>query len=186
MRIKRVLLIGLCLLLAACNLQRATEQPNNDNQSLLATAVAAAAQTLTQEAAPLGQTPLATITLPPPALPTTTFTATSHLTNTPEPGFGSVSGGIIGYPYGALPSLTIVAHEQNPPYHYWYLILPAGTTYYSMDGYVSTGKYQVVAYDSSGHTGGCTTIVEVKKNEMVTCDITNWGPGYPAKPAGVP
>ena len=55
-----------------------------------------------------------------------------------------------------------------------------------MDGYISEGKYKMVAYDSSGHAGGCTTIIEVKADEMVTCDITSWGGGYPAKPAGVP
>jgi len=125
-----------------------------------------------------------TFTLPPPVFATPS--PTSSTTDTPEPGYGSIAGNIYNYPYGAIPQLSIVAHEQKPPYHYWYLITGAGNTYYSMDGYISTGEYQVVAYDPSGHAGGCLTQVQVKNNELVLCDITDWSGSYPAKPAGVP
>jgi hypothetical protein len=172
-----------CLLLAACNMPGQTTDTGSA-QSLVETSVAATVQALTQAAPP--QQSLATPTLEGQAAPTLTSSPTLDVTLTPEPGYGSISGGIIGYPYGDLPQITIVAFEQEAPYHYWYLLTIAGDTYFSMDGYISSGKYQVVAYDPSGNTGGCVTIVEVKNNETVTCDITNWGSGYPAKPAGVP
>ncbi len=183
MKIRPMFLLVLSLLLAACNLPFSV--PSASDQGQVETIVAATVQALTQQAGPpISQQPLATPTET--LSPTITPTLTPNVTNTPEPGFGSISGGIYSYPYGSIPQLAIVAHEQNPPWHYWYLIIPAGSTYFSMDGYVSTGRYQVVAYDYSGHSGGCTTIVEVKNNEMVTCDITNWGGGYPPKPGGVP
>lgn len=178
-----------CLLLASCNLPGpATE--TGAAPGLLETSVAATLQALTPSAPP--QQPLASPTLEvqptqtQEAASTPVPTNTPNSTNTPEPGFGSISGGIKNYPYGNIPNITIVAYEQNPPYHYWYLITAAGNTSYLMDGYVSTGKYQVVAYDPSGHKGGCTTIVEVKKDQTVTCDITDWAGSYPDKPAGVP
>ncbi len=55
-----------------------------------------------------------------------------------------------------------------------------------MNGYITAGDYQVVAYDSSGHAGGCAGNVKVVTNQTVICDIGNWGGGYPAKPSGVP
>jgi len=182
MKFRPVSLLVLCLLLAACNLPLSI--PSTSEQHAIDTIVASTVQALTQQAEASPQQPLATLTES--FTPSITPTLTPNVTNTPEPGFGSISGGIFGYPYGSIPQLAIVAHEQNPPWHYWYLIIPAGSTYFSMDGYISTGRYQVVAYDYSGHSGGCTTIVEVKNNEMVTCDITNWGGGYPPKPGGVP
>jgi hypothetical protein len=80
-----------------------------------------------------------------------------------------------------------VAYGQEPPYNYSYLITGAGETYFSMSSnYLIPGHFQVVAYDSSGHAGGCTINVLVISNQTVNCDITNWGAGYPAKPSGVP
>lgn len=186
MKQKIILVIACCLLsLAACNLPRPTTE-SDSGPDLLQTSVAATLAALN------GQTPLATptqgqqfTTTPFPTM-TLAFTNTPLFTSTPEPGFGSISGGILNYPYGDIPKITIVAFEQETPYHYWYWITAPGSTFYSMDGYISTGKYQVVAYDPDGHKGGCTTIVEVKKNEMVTCDITDWAGSYPDKPAGVP
>lgn len=180
-----------CLLLTACNLPGRTAQPGSD-PSQLGTDIAATLEVLLEPA--LSQQPLSTPTLeslPSPTLevqapPTSAPFPTPDVTLTPEPGFGSISGGILNYPYGALPKITVVAFEQTPPYHYWYWITAAGNTSYSMDGYVSTGKYQVVAYDPSGHKGGCTTLVQVKNNEMVICNITDWAGSYPDKPAGVP
>lgn len=119
-------------------------------------------------------------------IPTRLSTETIGPTNTPIPGLGTIAGGVYGYPYGSIPSLAIVAFEQEAPYRYWYLLNTPGSTYYSMDEYITTGNYQVVAYDSSGHAGGCTNNVLVKSNQTVNCDITNWGGGYPAKPSDVP
>jgi hypothetical protein len=184
---KRVLyLLGLVLLLSACNMPQ-PDTDTSDEQSQIATLVAVTSEALTLQAVTPAISPDApVITLTDTIEPTITFTLTPDITNTPEPGFGSITGSIVGYPYGSIPQLSIVAFEQNPPYHYWYLILPPGSSYFSMDGYVSTGKYQVVAYDSSDHAGGCTSLVQVKNNESVSCDISNWGGGYPSKPAGVP
>jgi hypothetical protein len=137
--------------------------------------------TLTPTLTPIeiaGSSPTLTPTLHP------TDAAVPSSTATPPP--GTIAGNITGYPYGSIPGLAIVAFQQEAPYHYWYWLTTAGSSYYSMDGYISTGNYQVVAYDSSGHAGGCTVNVLVISNQTVNCDITNWGGGYPAKPSGVP
>jgi len=119
--------------------------------------------------------------------PTLIPTGTKEPTNTPIPPPGSIAGAILGYPYGSLPSLAIVAFGQEPPYYYSWLITSPGETYFSMSSdYLIPGHFQVVAYDSSGHTGGCTVIVLVISKQTVNCDITNWGGGYPAKPSDVP
>ena len=114
-------------------------------------------------------------------------TNTSAPTNTPIPDPGTITGNISGYPYGSVPGLTIVAFGQEPPYNYSYWITGAGSTYFAMTSeYLTPGHYQVVAYDASGHAGGCTAIALVVSKQTVNCDITNWGGGYPAKPSGVP
>jgi hypothetical protein len=109
------------------------------------------------------------------------------LTITPIPKPGTIAGGIHGYPYGGIPRLAIVASEQEPPYNYSYVVTTSGDTYYSISGqYVVPGKWRVVAYDPSGHAGGCTATVTVISEQTVTCDITDWSGSYPAKPSGVP
>jgi hypothetical protein len=172
-----------CLFLASCNLPGPAASPDAA-PDLLETSVAA---TLAALSSPAVQQPLATPTLqvqaPPPTL---TSSPTLGATQTPEPGFGSIAGSILNYPYGSIPRITIVAFEQEAPYHYWYWITAEGSTFYSMDGYISSGKYRVVAYDPAGHKGGCTALIEVRKNETATCDITDWAGSYPDKPAGVP
>ena len=132
--------------------------------------------------------------------PSPTWTSTSALTpsiaqtptatTTPIPKPGAIAGGISGYPYGSVPSLVVVAYKQNSG-TYWYLITNPGATSYSMTdssnkGFVSPGSYQVVAYDASGNTGGCPSMVTVISEQTVNCNITNWGGGYPAKPSGIP
>jgi hypothetical protein len=118
---------------------------------------------------------------------TPTITKTPIPTQTPIPKPGSITGGISGYPYGSIPKLSIVAFGQEPPYNYSYWITASGDTSYSMtSNYLIPGKYQVVAYDSSGHAGGCTTLVDVKSEQSSNCDITDWGGSYPSKPSGVP
>jgi hypothetical protein len=79
-----------------------------------------------------------------------------------------------------------VAYGQEPPYNYSYMITGGGA-YFSMSTiYLIPGHFQVVAYDSSGHAGGCTFNVLVISDQTVNCDITNWGGSYRAKPSGVP
>lgn len=158
-------------------------------QNLPASPTSSSTSTLIQPTITLTPTlnPTNTAGPSPTETPTLKPTNTSAPTNTPIPAPGSIAGNISGYPYGALPGLSIVAFGQEPPYYYSYLITGAGTTYYDMSSsYLIPGHFQVVAYDASGHAGGCPVLVLVKSNTTVNCDITNWGGGYPAKPSGVP
>jgi hypothetical protein len=192
----------LAILLAGCSLPEAN--PTAD-AGLVATKVAATLSAFTQSAlhtpnissvSPTSIQPtimqattqVPTMTIGYTSTPTNTplSTVTIGLTPTPTLGLGTITGSITGYPYGSVPSLAIVAFGQEPPNRYWYWITGTGNTYYSMDGYITTGHYQVVAYDSSGHAAGCTAIVQVLSNQTVTCDITDWGGGYRAKPSDVP
>jgi hypothetical protein len=119
--------------------------------------------------------------------PTLIPTGTIRPTNTPIPPPGIIAGAISGYPYGSVPGLAIVAFGQEPPYYYSWLITVAGQIHFTMSSdYLIPGHFQVVAYDSSGRTGGCSVIVLVISKQTVTCDITNWSAGYPAKPSDVP
>ncbi len=194
----------LVLLLAACKFpQFGAATPDNDT---VATMVA---QTLTALAQPAQHTPLPSPTSPTLVPPTHTRTPTQpptgtmgptitqipsliptetvKPTNTPIPAPGIIAGAILGYPYGSLPSLAIVAFGQEPPYYYSWLITGTGATYFTMSSeYLIPGHFQVVAYDASGRTGGCTVIALVISKQTVNCDITNWGGGYPAKPSDVP
>ena len=163
--------------LAACNLQLGAPAGTDS----LATGVAGTLQALTEQASLLS-TPtdsLPTLTLQP------TYTPTPDKTEIPEP--GSIEGTISGYPYGDLPSLAIVAIGQEPPYNYSFFLPAAGSTYFNMTSeYLLPGFYLVVAYDSSGHRGGCPGGVTVISEETVTCNITDWAGSYPSKPASVP
>jgi hypothetical protein len=185
-------------ILSACNLQKAGSI-DGTNPDIVATAVVLTMAAYTQSAQ---LTPLASqtlvqptitkpITLSPTSTPTdaltATMTQTQALTNTPIPSPGTIAGDISGYPYGSLPKLAIVAFDQERPATYSYWITAAGNASYSMtSSYLLPGKYQVVAYDSSGHTGGCPSIVTVVSDQTVTCNISHWGGGYPARPSGVP
>ncbi len=102
----------------------------------------------------------------------------------PLTGSGVISGGIYGYPYGALPNMYVVARNQDTGYWYW-VGTPMGVAWYSFDE-LPAGHYQVVAYDISGHAGGCLTIVVVSGGSSVTCDVVDWSGGYPPMPAGIP
>lgn len=137
------------------------------------------------------QTSTPTLTLE----PTLTFTPTKTLaptdtqaaTKTPIPKPGTIEGSISGYPYGSLPSLTIVAYMQEPPYNYSYWITAPGDSFFSMtSSYLLPGKYQVVAYDADGNSGGCASLVTVKSEETVTCSLSDWSSSFPAKPGSVP
>ena len=180
--------------LCACNLPE-RGNPTGSPADAGSTKVTSTLAALTQSVQP---TPLASLTLSasatvsqPTFTPSPTLTLTPALsptlTNTPIPKPGTIAGGIHGYPYGAIPRLAIVASEQEPPYNYAYVVTTAGSTYFSIGGeYVIPGQWRVVAYDPSGHAGGCTATVTVISEQTVTCDITDWGGSYPAKPSGVP
>ncbi len=200
-----------CLLLifslCACNLPQ-TGTPTGTSSDIVATRVVMTLAVLTQSAPSL--TPQSTFTLsqptntqpvvPSPTLTsaftatitptitqTPTITITQAPTNTSIPKPGTISGSISGYPYGALPSLTIVAFGQQPPYNYSYLVTTPGTAYFSMNNnYTLPGQYQVVAYDSSDNRGGCPGLITVVSEQTVSCDISNWSGGYPPRPSGVP
>ena len=205
----------LILLLATCNLP-AGAGPTPGSSSSVATKVALTLEALTQSAqqSPLAfpgsptvnqptitrtpnlpatktagatNTPIPTRSATGTSGPTTTQTPSLHPTNTPIPAPGTIAGNIYGYPYGSVPSLTIVAYGQEPPNNYSYWITGAGSTYFAMSSsYLIPAHYQVVAYDASGHAGGCTTLVLVISNQTVNCDISDWGGGYRAKPSDVP
>jgi hypothetical protein len=137
------------------------------------------------------QTSTPTLTLEPTLTSTPTRTQaptdTKAATITPIPEPGTIEGSISGYPYGALPSLAIVAYMQEPPYNYSYWLTAPGDSYFSMtSNYLLPGKYQVVAYDADGNSGGCPSLVTVISEESATCNISDWSSSFPAKPGSVP
>jgi hypothetical protein len=191
----RAILTGpvILILLAACNLPKSGPTPSID---VVASLVAATMQELASPVVPssttvqpipvVSPTSSAVPSMPPPTTPTTTsaatLTPTPGATETPLP--GSIEGSISGYPYGPIPKLTVVAFNKSSPYlRYWFWKTSAGNTTYAMDGYISPGTYQVVAYDASSHAGGCTTLVTVVSDQIANCDITDWAGSYPANPA---
>lgn len=192
--------------LCACSLPVAAT-PGTPDPGMIATQVALTMAVFTQSAqpAPLASPTLqllnsptpeqptntqpvaSTPTLTPTSGPSATMTLTLAASSTPIPKPGSIAGGISGYPYGSLPSLAIVAFGQDAPHNHSYLITSPGDTSYSMSTiYLLPGPFQVVAYDASGHSGGCPGLVTVISDQTVNCDITNWGGGYPPKPSDVP
>jgi hypothetical protein len=52
--------------------------------------------------------------------------------------------------------------------------------------YLIPGQWLVVAYDSSGNSGGCSGPVTVVSNQTVSCTINDWASAFPSKPSGVP
>lgn len=198
--------ILLVLCLDSCNLQNAaTSGPVNSGEVATQVVLTLAAYTQSAQTASLSSPTLNQFSSPtlgqptstPTVAPTSTFTqtfgpsATMTLTlipsATPIPKPGSIEGAISGYPYGSQPSLAIVAFGQTPPYYYSYMITNPGDSSFSMSSnYLIPGQFQVVAYDASGHSGVCPALVAVISEQTVTCDISNWGGGYPPKPSGVP
>jgi hypothetical protein len=199
---RQTLPILLLLVLTACNMpQKDGSAPNITSVStkagLTPVEVTQTAQQSSSPASPTLTVKQPTNTLTPTSTQTVrptntqaftlTPTGTKEPTRTPIPDPGTIAGGIYGYPYGSVPSLAIVAFGQEPPYNYSYWITVPGATNFAMSSsYLIPAHYLVVAYDSSGHTGGCTVYVQVISNETVACDITNWGGGYPSKPSDVP
>jgi len=96
----------------------------------------------------------------------------------PQQTTGSISGSI-SYPYGSIPHLTEVAFSKNTPYWYWVGTVPGQSTYTISD--LPPGKYQVVAYDGSGHAGG-SDIVTVSAGQTASADVSDWSGSYPSNP----
>ncbi len=97
----------------------------------------------------------------------------------PAAQFGTIAGTIL-YPYGALPSLQIVAFSQKTPYWYWVGTAP-GQAYFTIPD-LPAGSYQIVAYDDAGHVGGSPVIVTVTGGGTASAEISDWSGSYPANP----
>jgi hypothetical protein len=198
----RIFAIFICVtLLSACSLPQ-KGSPATATLSV-ATIVAATLQALTPSVTPVlptqalpSSTPTleATPTLQPPTLTSTpSLTPTKDISPTPSttpiPDPGSISGTISGYPFGSLPALAVVAIKQDSPRrgNYSYFITAPGGTFFSMStSYLIPGQWLVIAYDSSGNSGGCSGPVTVVSNQTVSCTINDWASAFPSKPAGVP
>jgi len=183
------LVLSLGFILTACNAPvGVTPTPN------VAEMVVETFEALTPQISPTSELPAATSTATATATealavtPTLTAspTSTTQPTATERPEPGSISGSIYGYPYGSLPSLTIVAFHQGSTYH-WYTITGYGETSFIMDNYIyPPGNYVVVAYDASGNSGGCPGVVKVVSEQTASCDISDWASSFPSKPGDVP
>jgi hypothetical protein len=91
---------------------------------------------------------------------------------------GSISGTISNY--GGGHGLTVVAFNQGTGYWYYVILMPGQLTF-SIGG-LPPGRYQVVAYDNLGATGGTQPEIYVLGGKDAKGDISSWGSGYPANP----
>jgi hypothetical protein len=99
----------------------------------------------------------------------------------PSSAQGSISGNIIGYSgSGDEITFTVVAFNQGTGYWY-YVILLIGQKDFVLSN-LPAGRYQVVAYDGTGVTGGTEPTVYVVAGQNTSADISSWGAGYPANP----
>jgi hypothetical protein len=96
----------------------------------------------------------------------------------PSKAAGSIAGNISGY--GGDGNLTVVAFNQGTGYWY-YFILQIGQTNFSIDD-LPAGRYQLVAYDGTGITGGTPPTVYVIAGQKTIADIKDWGGDYPPNP----
>jgi len=179
-------------ILGACNLPQGTSSVTTV-QAVATTQVASAQVDLTETALVTPQaspqnTPTPSASATPSELsltPSPSLTPTVSETPIPKP--GSISGSILGYPYGSIPRLAVVAFEQEAPYNYSYWLTAPGDTYFTLSSqYIIPGNWQVVAYDPDGHAGGCPTIVTVVSDQTVNCNVSDWSGSYPPKPSSVP
>ena len=92
---------------------------------------------------------------------------------------GIISGSISGYPYGDLPTLTIVAFNQGSGYWYW-VGTAAGQTNYTISE-LPPGTYQVVAYDGKNRSGG-SSLITVTAGQTANAVIDDWSGSYPDNP----
>jgi hypothetical protein len=180
------ILLGLAL--CACNLPQGVGLGTTP-QDTVATQVTSTLVTSTETVQATPQdtpTPTASATPSEPTL-TPSPSQTPTVSETPIPKPGSISGSILGYPYGSVPRLAIVAFEQEAPYNYSYWLTAPGDTYFTLSSqYIVPGQWQVVAYDPDGHAGGCPIIIMVVSDQTVNCNVTDWSGSYPARPSGVP
>jgi len=91
---------------------------------------------------------------------------------------GSISGNISGY--GGADRLTVVAFNQGTGYWYYVILMPGQLEFSIAE--LPAGRYQVVAYDSLGTTGGTQPDIYVLGGKNVKADISSWGGGYPSNP----
>jgi len=96
----------------------------------------------------------------------------------PQQTTGSITGSV-SYPYGNIPGLTLVAFSKSTPYWYW-VGTAAGQSYFTITN-LPPGKYQVVAYDGSGRTGG-SDVVTVTAGGSTQTNVTDWGGSFPPNP----
>jgi predicted small secreted protein len=171
-----VFVLLLACALSACNLPSGITGDTTDE---VATSVA---QTLA--ALPAGESTASLENVLPTDTSEPTPTETPQITAAPEP--GTISGTISGYPYGTQPRLAIVAIGYNTG-NWTYVINVAGDSYfYLASQYLLPGQYYVIAYDSSGNSGGCPGLVTVASNETASCTISDWVSWFPDRPSGVP
>ena len=168
--------ILLIVLLTACNMPSGSSVDTVDE---VATQVA---QTLAAWS-PAETTPAVENILPTDT-PSPTMTETPEVTAVPDP--GTISGTISGYPYGSQPRLAIVAIGYSTGNWTYVINVPGDTYFYLASQYLLPGQYYVVAYDSSGNSGGCPGLVTVVSDETASCTISDWVSWYPARPSGVP
>lgn len=172
------LIIALLVLASAsaCNLPSVGPGGGED---LVSTQVARTLAALTLQAGPPSSDSAS-----PSDTPGQTQTSTPEVTEAPQP--GAITGSVTVYPYGSLPSLAIVAIGQGTG-NYTYVINAAGDTYFFLESqYLMPGQYWVVAYDPSGHAGGCPTLLTVESGQTASCNVTDWTGSYPSRPGGVP
>ncbi len=91
---------------------------------------------------------------------------------------GSISGSIYGYP--GSDRLTVVAFNKGTGYWYYVILLPGEYTFTISE--LPAGRYQVVAYDNAGNTGGTQPTVYVIAGQNTPADINDWSGSYPANP----
>lgn len=176
--------LTLVIMIVSCGSPVGTVPSTPDTVATIVAGTMGALYPLAASGTPIATIPgLTNIPFTPVPSSTSTTMATTVPSATATPGIGSISGSVYGYPYGAIPRFTIVAFNQETSYWLYWITL-AGEAYYSTDVFIPEGKYQVVAYDASGHAGGCVSTVIVKANQTAVCDITDWSGSYPAKPGG--
>jgi hypothetical protein len=96
----------------------------------------------------------------------------------PSKAAGSITGTISGY--AGHDSLTVVAFNQGTGYWYYFILLVGQTDFAIPD--LPAGRYQVVAYDKNGSSGGTEPNIYVIAGQKTIANISNWGGGYPANP----
>jgi len=98
----------------------------------------------------------------------------------PEVTVGRIAGKVYGYPGIADAKLIIVAFNQTTKFWYWFSSA-VGSWTFLIDN-LPPGRYQVVAYDDDGRSGGTTANVLVKAGQTTFVDIHDWSGVFPPNP----